>query len=100
MFLNQCGNPIDQVRRASGLMIDGYNPTRTGMAIWLIVIAVTLAVWWVERECSIEATGHRERRNSVVFRSGVYSTTVFVKMVRRVSIVERWENGRSSVRSG
>jgi hypothetical protein len=26
------------------------------MAIWLIAIAVALAVWWVERECSIKAT--------------------------------------------
>ena len=26
------------------------------MAIWLIAIAVALAVWWIERECSIKAT--------------------------------------------
>jgi hypothetical protein len=80
MFLNQCSNPIGQVRRASGLASDGYNPATTDMAFWLIVIAVTLAVWWVERKSSPKAT-QAVVKSAVLSLRLAFEAVLFVKLL-------------------
>lgn len=67
------------------------------MAIdWLITLAVALAVWWVERECSVEATQAIVKSVFLSLRLGFEAVIVVVLLRTTFELIGFMETGTSA----